>query len=174
MLPAAGRPANAFKNPLLVGIAPLSYVVCPSRTRGVRSRDGECRRSAERRPSACRRVCDDWQQTFFGGAVRAQQAVNEDAALLQKYLHRWSAYAGIVQGNNRAAATRLVCSMLADVEGLGALTETDAETVAARELDRRAACRHAWVVSAVAGSGLSRNGIIIVGRLYLKPQRGSH
>lgn len=106
--------------------------------------------------------------------MRAQQAVNEDAALLQKYLHRWSAYAGIVQGNNRAAATRLVCSMLADVEGLGALTETDAETVAARELDRRAACRHAWVVSAVAGSGLSRNGIIIVGRLYLKPQRGSH
>lgn len=79
------------------------------------------------------------QQTFFCGAVRAQQPVNEGAALLQEYLHRWSAYAGIVQDNNRAAATRLVCSMLADVEGLEALTETDAKTVAAREMDRRAA-----------------------------------
>ncbi len=67
------------------------------------------------------------QQTlFFGGVMQPQQAANEGAALLQEYLHHWSAYVDIVQGNNRADATRLVCSMLADVEGLEALTETDA------------------------------------------------
>jgi hypothetical protein len=66
------------------------------------------------------------QQTFFGGAVQPQQAANDGAARLQEYMHRWSAYVDMIQGPNRAAATGLVCGMMADVEGRDTLTDRDA------------------------------------------------
>ncbi len=69
--------------------------------RGVHSHDGECNKCCDVLRRAVWFMMTE-QQTFLSSAIQPQQAANEGATLLQKYLHRWSAYADIVQDNNRA------------------------------------------------------------------------
>ena len=62
------------------------------------------------------RYCLSDQQTFFGGTVEPQEAVNKVAPCLQDYLQRWSSYVDIVSGGNHLAAQNIVSAMIHDTE----------------------------------------------------------
>lgn len=65
------------------------------------------------------------QQYLGGSPDDPQQVATKAGALLQEYLHRWSAYVDIIDGGNAAAATGIVAGMLRHTESDNPPTQED-------------------------------------------------